>query len=30
MNKIATLAFWIGFVIVAFIYMDIAFDILAN
>jgi hypothetical protein len=31
MNKIIALtAFWIGFAIVAFIYIDMAFDILAN
>jgi len=28
MNKI--IAFWIGFAIVAFIYIDMALDILAN
>jgi len=31
MNKIiALVAFWLGFAIVAFIYIDMAFDILAN
>jgi len=27
---IARLAFWLGFAVVAFVYMDIALDILAN
>jgi len=27
---IARLAFWLGFALVAFVYMDIALDILAN
>jgi hypothetical protein len=30
MNKIALIAFWLGFAIVAFVYVDMAFDILAN
>jgi hypothetical protein len=30
MNKIALIAFWLGFAIVAFVYIDMAFDILAN